>query len=69
MNLLFDLMQIVYADGTVNAREIEFIRDVVDRLHLRTEIVDHLVDFFQYGAPSTEDWKDFSEHIRLAFAR
>jgi len=69
MELLFDVMQIIYADGTVNNKEIGFIRSLVDLLHMRAETTDHLIDFFQFGTPKKEDWEDFAAHLSRVFSR
>ncbi len=68
MNLLFDIMQMIYADGTVNNSEIDFIHQLVVKFNLRPEIVHHLIDLFQYGTPSPKDWKEFVEYISEVFA-
>lgn len=67
MNLLYDIMQMIYADGTVTNGEIEFIHGIVVRFNLRVEIVHHLIDLFQYGTPSTKDWNEFVEYINEVF--
>lgn len=68
MNLLYDIMQMIYADGTVTNGEIEFIHGIVVRFNLRAEIVHHLIDLFQYGTPSQKDWKEFVEYINEVFS-
>lgn len=68
MNLLYDIMQMIYADGTVNNNEVEFIIGIVKQFKLRPEIVHHLIDMFQYGSPSPKDWKEFVEYINEVFA-
>ena len=69
MNLLYDIMQMIYADGTVTNGEIDFIHGIVVRLNLRAEIVHHLIDLFQYGTPSQKDWSEFVEYINEVFTR
>lgn len=67
MNLLYDFMQIVYADGTVNSNEIGFVKEIIVNFNLRPEIVDHLIDLFQYGTPTAEEWNEFVEYIKEVF--
>ena len=67
MNLLFDFMQIIYADGEVTHSEVSFLKSIVADLNLRPEIVDHMVDLFQYGTPDREEWNDFVEHVSRVF--
>lgn len=67
MALLYDFMQLTYADGEVDARERYLVQDTVANCGLRPEIVDHLIDLFQYGTPSKEEWADFVNHMHTAF--
>lgn len=67
MNLLFDFMQIIYADGLVSAHEVSFIRTTLEKFNLRPEIADHLVDLFQYGKPTPQEWNDFVDYINKVF--
>jgi uncharacterized tellurite resistance protein B-like protein len=67
MNLLFDFMQIIYADGLVSAQEVSFIRITLEKFNLRPEIADHLVDLFQYGKPTPQEWNDFVDYINKVF--
>lgn len=68
MNLLYDFMQIVYADGLVNHPEMDFIKTIVERFNLRPEVADHLVDLFQYGPPPATEWKEFVDYIHNVFS-
>ncbi|HEY9005879.1 MAG TPA: hypothetical protein VIM75_07080 [Ohtaekwangia sp.] len=63
MNMLYDLMQIIYADSLVNDREIEFITSIVDAFNLHPEIVAQLMKLFQNNAPSPSEWKEFVEFV------
>lgn len=67
MNLLFDFMQVIYADGLVTSNEVNFIRTTLEKFNLRTEIADHLVDLFQYGKPSQQEWSEFVDYINKVF--
>jgi uncharacterized tellurite resistance protein B-like protein len=67
MNLLYDFMQIIYADGLVSADEVSFIRVTLEKFNFRTEIADHLIDLFQYGKPSQQEWDDFVDYINRVF--
>ena len=63
MEMLFDLMQIVYADNSVTANEVKYITNIVHELKLRTEIVDQLVVMFSQGTPSQAEWREFVEFV------
>lgn len=63
MELLYDLMQIIYADTQVTVAEIEFITGLVDAFRLRPEIVGQLVELFKNGVPSPSEWREFAEFV------
>ncbi|HEY9046865.1 MAG TPA: hypothetical protein VIN08_13270 [Ohtaekwangia sp.] len=63
MNLLYDLMQIIYADSLVNNHEIEFMVSIVEAFKLHPEIVTQLMKLFQNNAPSPSEWKEFVEFV------
>jgi uncharacterized tellurite resistance protein B-like protein len=63
MAMLYDLMQIIYADSTVSTQELAFIRSIVAAFELREETVEELLDLFKNGVPSPEEWRDFSEML------
>ena len=69
MDLLYDFMQVIYADNEVSSSEMTFITDIVANFDLRPEIVHHLIDLFQYGTPARDEWNEFVEHISEAFLR
>lgn len=63
MNMLYDLMQIIYADNKVSQREVEFMVDIVEEFQLSSEIVIHLIKLFENGTPSSDEWKDFVQFV------
>lgn len=63
MNLLYDVMQIVYADGRVSPSEIAFVTNIIKTLKLEEEIVRELIDLFEIRTPSTAEWNDFIEAL------
>lgn len=69
MNLLYDLMLLVYLDGEVDNQETELIRQVITKFNLRQQLVDHLIDLFRYGAPPAGEWNDFVDHVNREFVR
>lgn len=62
-DLLFDFMQILYADGHVNNQEIEFMRCVISRFNLDAAIMGKLIELFRYATPSQEEWLLFVDNI------
>jgi uncharacterized tellurite resistance protein B-like protein len=66
MNVLYDLVLMVYADGVVEKKEIAFCEDVVKKFGMKKPIVKWLIDdVFAIGTPPPPDeWADMK-----AFAR
>lgn len=65
MNMLYDLMQIIYADSLVNEREVDFMVSIVEAFKLHPEIVDQLMQLFRNSTPSPLEWKEFVEFVCL----
>jgi|SRR5690606_7079778 len=63
MNLLYDVMQIVYADGKVTKSEVTFVKNVITALNLAPEIVQDLISLFETHSPGPSDWNDFMETV------
>jgi uncharacterized tellurite resistance protein B-like protein len=63
MNLLYDLMQIVYADGKVTKHEITFVSNIIKALKLENETVQDLLDLFESNTPSPSEWNEFMESV------
>lgn len=60
MNLLYDLLLMIYADGVVDKNEVKFFENVVKKFGMKKETVKWLLDKFkQIGTPIlTEDWEE-----------
>ena len=57
MEQLYDLMQMVYADGIVRESEIEFCEEIVEKLGFSQKIVPWLLSLFDKGyRPMGEEW-------------
>lgn len=72
MNLLYDLLLMVYADGVVEKREIEFCEDVAKRFNMKKEIVNWLIKIFDNGTPPPADeWVEIKReaHERFEMAK
>jgi uncharacterized tellurite resistance protein B-like protein len=63
MNLLYDVMQIVYADGRVSPSEIAFVTSIIQALKLDDEVVQDLISLFEHHTPSPGEWNDFIETV------
>lgn len=62
-DLLFDFMQILYADGHVTSQELEFMHVVIARFKLDISIIGKLIELFRYATPSQEEWLIFVDEI------
>jgi uncharacterized membrane protein YebE (DUF533 family) len=63
MNLLYDLVLMVYADDVVDKHEIEFCEEAVEQFGMKKELVKWLLEEFHKGTPPPPDeW----EEIKLA---
>ena len=69
MNVLYDLMLMVHADGVVEKKEIAFCEGVVKKFGMKKEVVRWLLDeVFEKGTPpSPDDWKELSEVARKKY--
>lgn len=69
MNLLYDLILMVYADDVVNKHEVEFCQDMANRFGLKKELVEWLLREFKKGTPPPPDeWEDLKEEAMAKFA-
>jgi len=62
MNMLYDLMELVYVDRQANANEIEYIRNLLEVFQLKQDLMDELITLFKNGPPSRMDWMDFVDN-------
>jgi uncharacterized membrane protein YebE (DUF533 family) len=63
MNVLYDLILMVYADEVVEEREIQFCEEVAERFGMKKEIVRWLLKVFDMGTPPPPDeWAEIREH-------
>jgi len=71
MNLLYDLMLIVLADGVVDKNEIAFVENVVKEFGMKKEVVKWLIDevFDKKVYPTGEDWVEITEIAEEKFAK
>lgn len=69
MNLLYDLILMVYADEKVEKREIEFCEGVAKKFGLKKDIVQLLLKVFDRGLPpSPDEWDDLRKDAKNKYA-
>ncbi len=69
MNVLYDLMLMVYADGVVQKSEIAFCEDMVKKFGMKKEVVKWLLSkVFEKGMPPIPDeWDEMKEEAKVKF--
>jgi uncharacterized tellurite resistance protein B-like protein len=69
MNVLYDLMLMVYADEVVEKGEIAFVEGVVKKFGMKKEMVNWLVnEVFDKGTPPrADDWNDLKQEALKKF--
>jgi uncharacterized membrane protein YebE (DUF533 family) len=69
MNLLYDLIWMVFADEVIDKHEIQFCEDAVKNFGMKTELVTWLVKEFEKGTPPPpEEWEEIKKRAKEKFA-
>lgn len=68
MNLLYDLILMVYADDVVDQHEIEFCEEAVRQFGMKKELVNWLLSEFKRGTPPPPDeWDEIKKVAKEKF--
>jgi uncharacterized tellurite resistance protein B-like protein len=68
MNLLYDLILMVYADDVVDAHEITFCEEVVELFGMKKELVTWLLKEFDRGTPPPPDeWEEIKQEAKQKY--
>ncbi len=69
MNVLYDLMLIVFADGVIEKKEVAFCEDVAKQFSLKKDVVKWLLsEVFDKGKPPAPDeWDEMREYAKETF--
>jgi len=62
MNMLYDLMELVYVDRQANTNELQYIKNLLEIFQMKPEVMDELTSLFRNGPPSRIDWMDFVDN-------
>lgn len=63
MNMLYDIMELVYVDRSANKNEVAFMENLLIEFKLRPETMDDLMGLFQHGSPTPIDWREFVDSL------
>lgn len=71
MNVLYDLVLMVWADGVVEKKEIDFCEALVKRFGMKKEIVKWLLhEVFEKGTPPPpEEWEELKQEAKEKFGK
>jgi len=71
MNVLYDLMLMVWADGVVEQKEIDFCESLVKKFGIKKDIVKWLLhEVFEKGTPPPPDeWDELKIEAKKRFAK
>ena|SRR5688572_6848131 len=70
MNLLYDLVLMVYADGVVDDHEIEFCEEAVKQFGMKKGLVPWLLEEFEKGTPPPPDeWEEIKAEAKERFGK
>ncbi len=62
MNLLYDLLMMIHADGVVDEGEIRFFEDAVLKFGMKKEMVGWLLSIFdEHDRPTADEWDDIKQ--------
>lgn len=65
MNLLYDLLLMIYADDIVERQEIEFLEEAVKKFGMKKDTVKWLLNIFRKGAPPRADeWDEIKKDAK-----
>jgi uncharacterized membrane protein YebE (DUF533 family) len=68
MNLLYDLMLMIYADEVVDKHEVEFFEEAVKKFGMKKEMSKWLFSIFDKGIPSRADeWDEIRQEAKERF--
>ena len=69
MNLLHDLVLMVYADGVVDSHEVEFCEQAIKQFGMKRELFQYLLNLFDKGAPPRADeWEEIKREAIKKFS-
>jgi len=69
MNLLHDLVLMIFADGVVDQHEVDFCTEAVKQFGMKKELLTFLLDLFEnQTAPTPEEWEEIKADAIARFS-
>jgi len=70
MNLIYDLLLMIHADGKVDLNEVSFLEDAVKMFGMKKEMVPWLLEIFDGRGtpPPPNDWEDIKKEAAEKFS-
>lgn len=68
MNVLYDLLLMIFADDVVDAQEVEFFEDAVTVFGMKKEMAKWLIGIFErQGRPLADEWEEIIREAEQRF--
>ncbi len=68
MNVLYDLLLMIFADQVVDKHEIDFFEDAVKTFGMKKEMAKWLIDIFEtQGKPLAGEWEEIAKEAQQRF--
>jgi hypothetical protein len=61
MNMIYDLMQLIYVDRQVDDKELAFMENLIVAFNLKPEIMVQLMLLFENSTPTRDEWENFTD--------
>ena len=65
MNMLYDLMEMMYVDRQASEGEIAVVAQLLEAFQLEPSLLNSLLHLFRHGTPEPLDWRDFVDEVCL----
>jgi len=67
LDQMYDLILMVYADGKVDNKELEFCSHMLKGMGFKVELLKIILELFEMGVPNPDDWGDFKTEALASY--